>query len=134
MKSTSVPLSMVILTECMMVCLSSLLFTLVNATTFSKIASSILCNANSFFFFLVIGLIVVTLMFWLLRIYLFFQFSTAKHKLCKDLHLGLYNTLSISLLDLILVLWISIYPLRQTSITEFVSSTNLPFTSVHHIC
>ena len=132
-KSTCVPLSMVILTGCMMVCVPSLLFTLVNATTFSKIASSILCNANSFFFFLGIGLIVVTLLFQRLRIYIFFQFPTAKHKLFKDLHLGLYNTLSISLLVMILVLWISIHPLRRTSITEFVSSTNLLFASVHHI-
>ena len=128
--SANVSLSMVIMTGCMIVCVSSLLFTLVNATTFSKIASSILCNSK-FFLFLGIGLIVVTLMFQLLRIYLFFLFPTAKHKLFKNLHLRLYISLSISLLVLILVLWISIHPLRRTSITEFVSSTNPPFTSVH---
>jgi len=133
-KSTSLPLSLVILTGCLMICLSSLLFTLINATNFSKVASSILCNANSFFFFLGIGLIVVTLMFRLLRIYYFFQYPAAKPKRWKDHHLGLYISLSTSLLVLILVLWMSIHPLRRDSITEFVSSDNPPFTSEQRIC
>ena len=133
-KSTSLPLSLIILTGCMMVCVSSLLYTSFTVASLSDVLSSMLCNIHYWLFLNGTSLILVTLMFRLLRIYHFFHCATAHAKKLSDKHLILYVSLASFILILLLTAWMVVHPLGYVPQRMFIISANPPYFSEHMFC
>ena len=133
-KATGLSLSILILVGCVMVCLSCVFFTLLRLISFHDSVCSVLCYLFTWLFMIGLGLIMITLMFRLLRIYIFFHFPTVSSKRWRNMYLLLYIFLTMSLLVLVLFVWALVQPLEHVVQSEFISTANPPYVSTYATC
>ena len=133
-KSISLRVSILILSGCFMVMLSSLFYNLENFSNASATSITIFCNLESWLFLYGINLILVALLFRLLRVFIIFHYPQTTIKLLSDVHLVLYISITSLLPLFLLVIWTAADHLNQIPRKIFLFSGNDPHYREYFYC
>ena len=133
-KSTSLCVSILILSGCLMVILSSLFYNLENFSNASASSITAFCNLESWLFLYGINLILVALFFRLLRVFIIFHYPKTKMRLLTDVHLLAYISITSLIPILFLVIWTAADHLHQVARKIFLFSGYDPHYTEHFYC
>ena len=135
MKSTSVPISLIMLTGCYFLCVSPVVVTVLSSLDNSHHTFfNLLCNLKSWVSLCGFNIILVPLLFRLIRIYHIFGSFRTTGKYWSDKYLVLYITLVCSVEVLILVIWTAVDVSSQESQRLYISHANPPYYLIYTRC
>ena len=134
MKSTSIPISLIMLTGCYFLCISPVVVIVLSSLVNPEYTFNLLCNLKSWVSLCGFNIILVPLLFRLIRIYHIFGSFRTTGKYWSDKYLVLYITLVCSVEVLILVIWMAVDASSQDSQRVFISHVNPPYYLIYTRC